>query len=35
VGTGGDFYTYDPETDRLSSIAGYFDVLSTRKQITD
>jgi hypothetical protein len=35
VGTGGDFYTYDPETDRLSSIAGYFDVLSTRKQLTD
>ena len=33
VGTGGDFYTYDPETDRLSSIRGYFDVLSVRKQM--
>ncbi len=26
VGTGANFYTYDPETDRLSSIRGYFDV---------
>jgi SnoaL-like domain len=35
VGTGSDFYTYDPETDRLSSIRGYFDVLSVRKQMED
>jgi limonene-1,2-epoxide hydrolase len=33
VATGGDFFTYDPETDRLSSIRGYFDVLSGRKQM--
>jgi hypothetical protein len=35
VSTGGDFYTYDPNTDRLSSIASYFDALTTRKQTKD
>jgi hypothetical protein len=35
VSTGADFYTYDPATDRLSSIAGYFDVLSASKQMSD
>jgi hypothetical protein len=25
---------YDPVTDRLSSVVGYFDVLSAKKQIS-
>jgi ketosteroid isomerase-like protein len=32
---GAEFFTYDPATDRLSSIVGYFDVLSARKQTRD
>jgi hypothetical protein len=35
VSIGGDFYTYDADTDRLGSINSYFDVLSARKQIAD
>jgi SnoaL-like domain len=32
---GADFYTYDPVSDRLSSVVGYFDVLSALKQTRD
>ena|SRR5215211_462212 len=32
---GAEFFTYDPATDRLSSVVGYFDVLSARKQVSD
>jgi hypothetical protein len=31
---GADFFNYDPGTDRLSSVVGYFDVLSAQKQIS-
>ena len=32
---GAEFFTYDSETDRLSSVVGYFDILSARKQTKD
>ena len=35
VSSGADFYTYDPATDRLASVVGYFDVLSALKQTRD
>jgi hypothetical protein len=31
---GADFFNYDPVTYRLSSVVGYFDVLSAQKQIS-
>jgi hypothetical protein len=30
---GAEFFTYDPLSDRLSSVVGYFDVLSVREQL--
>jgi ketosteroid isomerase-like protein len=30
---GAEFFTYDPLSDRLSSVVGYFDVLSVRDQL--
>jgi ketosteroid isomerase-like protein len=35
VSRGADFYTHDPDSDRLASVVGYFDVLSTLKQTRD
>ena len=35
VSSGAEFYTSDPDSDRLSSVIGYFDVLSARKQVSD
>jgi steroid delta-isomerase-like uncharacterized protein len=30
---GADFFTYDPDTDRLSSVVGYFDQQQLRQQL--
>jgi hypothetical protein len=31
---GAEFFTYDPATDRLSSVVGYFDVLRVHHRIS-